>query len=414
MEFNKGNYEWWEYFIMPWIAGIVGWGTNVLALQMTFGPIEFFGYEFFRIKGQPWGLIGWQGIIPTKAKKMASVCFDLMSKRLIDTKEIFGRLEPTKFAEVMEDGLLLVVDDIVNEVAYAHFPKVWSTLPQEVKDELIVMTDSACPQFLAAFMKDILENVEEILDIKDMCVKACVRNKKLVVKIFQEVGEKEFIFIRQSGFYFGFLFGSLQMTVWMFYNGQWILPVCGFLVGYITNWVALKIIFRPLEPKKFGSFTLHGVFLKRQDVVSETFARVICVEILHPKAMWNAILRGPHHESFQAMLRAHSIQFTEQIVGGLKPLVLATVGKEEFAQIKEEIATKIMKKLPSIVDRSYEYMTQAFDLENTMKEKMQALSHTEFENVLHPAFQEDEILLIMVGGVLGLIVGVFQLFTLFA
>ena len=41
-------------------AGFVGYLTNVLALEMTFRPIEFFGIELFRIKGQPWGFFGWQ------------------------------------------------------------------------------------------------------------------------------------------------------------------------------------------------------------------------------------------------------------------------------------------------------------------------------------------------------------------
>lgn len=35
------KYEWWEYFLIPWIAGFVGYFTNVLALHMTFYPIEF-------------------------------------------------------------------------------------------------------------------------------------------------------------------------------------------------------------------------------------------------------------------------------------------------------------------------------------------------------------------------------------
>ena len=60
MGFGVGDYPWWQYFIMPFMAGVVGWGTNVLALQMTFYPIEFIGIELFRIKNQPWGLFGWQ------------------------------------------------------------------------------------------------------------------------------------------------------------------------------------------------------------------------------------------------------------------------------------------------------------------------------------------------------------------
>jgi uncharacterized membrane protein YheB (UPF0754 family) len=44
---------------------------------------------------------------------------------------------------------------------------------------------------------------------------------------------------------------------------------------------------------------------------------------------------------------------------------------------------------------------------------MQELPSEEFEGVLHPAFQEDEITLIFLGGVLGAIVGIIQLFVLF-
>lgn len=41
-------------------AGIIGYITNVLALEMTFRPLEFIGYECFRVKDQPWGLFGFQ------------------------------------------------------------------------------------------------------------------------------------------------------------------------------------------------------------------------------------------------------------------------------------------------------------------------------------------------------------------
>lgn len=174
------------------------------------------------------------------------------------------------------------------------------------------------------------------------------------------------------------------------------------------------MIFRPLKPIKIGCWTIQGIFLKRQKEVSETFARVNCVEILHTQAVWEAILTGPLHKNFFAMLRAHSIVFTEKMIGGLKPFAVAAMGGEQFAKMKEDIATKISEKLPTIIDQSYEYMTEALDMETTIREKMKELSSEEFEGVLHPAFEEDEILLILIGGVLGLVVGVLQLFALFA
>ena len=116
---------WWKYFLIPWIDGIVGYLTNVLALQMTFWPIEFIGIPLFRIPNEPWGIIGWQGIIPTKAEKMASIAFDLITTKLINIQQIFDQVDPNRFAEVMDDALLLLMDKVINEVAMETMPRAW-------------------------------------------------------------------------------------------------------------------------------------------------------------------------------------------------------------------------------------------------------------------------------------------------
>ena len=60
---------------------------------------------------------------------MATICADLMTTRLFDIKEIFGRLEPEKFYECMEDRLLLMIDEILNDVGNRYMPKTWNYMP---------------------------------------------------------------------------------------------------------------------------------------------------------------------------------------------------------------------------------------------------------------------------------------------
>ncbi len=55
------EYAWWTYVLIPNIAGIVGYGTNAIALEMTLYPLEFVGIKLFRLENEPWGLFGWQG-----------------------------------------------------------------------------------------------------------------------------------------------------------------------------------------------------------------------------------------------------------------------------------------------------------------------------------------------------------------
>ena len=80
---------------------------------------------------------------------------------------------------------------------------------------------------------------------------------------FQDIAHKELSFLINSGFGFGFILGIFQMIQLMLFPANWTLPVGGAVVGYITNWIALKNIFEPVNPIKLGPFTLQGMFLKR-------------------------------------------------------------------------------------------------------------------------------------------------------
>lgn len=61
------------YLIIPLIAAVVGWVTNWMAVQMIFYPIEFRGIPIWRRAEVPFGLLGWQGIVPCKTRPMTEV-----------------------------------------------------------------------------------------------------------------------------------------------------------------------------------------------------------------------------------------------------------------------------------------------------------------------------------------------------
>jgi len=61
-----------RYASIPVVAGLLNWATNFLAVKMIFYPINFVGLKFRTWPEQPFGLIGWTGIVPVKAASMAS------------------------------------------------------------------------------------------------------------------------------------------------------------------------------------------------------------------------------------------------------------------------------------------------------------------------------------------------------
>ena len=297
---------WYIYGLIPIISGLVGFGTNWVALKMTFYPLEFWPIKIWQPKDQPVGLFGWQGIIPAKAATMASDFTDMMLKELFSIEatlsqtqnltqkscilklrpqrqEIFSRIDPPTMAQRMKPGMTPIIAVVVSELAEEFAPTVWASLPVEVHREVYAAVLEKTDGFIVGLMEEMQRGILKVFDLHHMVMKASEENKQLLVDIFQNVGDEEFGFIERSGFYFGFLFGIPQSVLYYYYDAWWILPVAGFFVGYLTNFLALWVIFNPLDPYEtpFGNF--QGVFLKRQAVVAKEFSEMVEDKFLQPK-----------------------------------------------------------------------------------------------------------------------------------
>ena len=71
------------------------------------------------------------------------------------------------------------------------------------------------PEIVASMMADIQDNIQDVFDIKSMVMDAFTRDRSMLVRFFQDIGYKEFAFVQNSGLWFGFLFGCIQMLIWM-------------------------------------------------------------------------------------------------------------------------------------------------------------------------------------------------------
>jgi len=159
-------------------------------------------------------------------------------------------------------------------------------------------------------------------------------------------------------------------------------------VGYVTNWIALKWIFEPLYPTQCGPFLLQGLFLKRQNAVSEEFSSYISSNILTSRRVWQSILSEPNLNEFNKIIR-RQIPFLSGV---------------QLAAITSHLQSSLSNSQHAL----HQYINQQLDLQRLLIERMRKLSPAEFEQVLHPIFQEDEVILIAAGGVLGFLAGALQ------
>ncbi len=389
--------------IMPFTYGFVGWFTNWLALKMTFYPIKFWGIPPF---------LGWQGIIPRKAHKMAAKSVDIITGRLLKIEEVFDKIDPVGIEKELKPLIEQMIEESTRDVIDQINPLLWEKMPDNLKKEIFKSARSQVPEAFKTIVSDIRINILQVFDLKGMVLrKLSGDNVVLVVDMFQSIGKPEFKFIEKSGLYFGLILGMGQIVAWVLYPMGWTLPLQGVIVGYLTNYLALEMIFRPYYEKKYlGVFKYQGLFLKRQDEVSRQYSQFVAKHILNARNILEEILYGKAADAVFNIIRNSAIKSVENTASIAKPFISLTVGDEKYRTMRKTIVTRMMEMAPQSIERLEGYVGVAMELEDTMYDRMRKLTPEEFESVLRSAFQEDELLLIIVGAILGAMVGLGQAF----
>lgn len=400
-----------RYGSIPVIAAIIGYGTNVVALQMMFYPLEFVGcFPHLKIGcGLDLPLCGWQGVIPMKAADMATMCVELLTRKLISIEEIFSRLNPERVAEEVADMMPDVVSSVINEAGRRHCPKLWEHMPARVRKQLEdgVLAESGV--MMASFIRELQKNITDAFDLKACVVDVMVDDRTILNDTFLLCGAEEFEFIKVSGFYLGFFFGLFQMLVWMFVKSWWILPLCGVLVGYFTNVVALKVIFLPIEPRTIcRGVTVQGLFLQRQHEVSALYGKQVAERVLSAPVLLNALVTGPKSDKMFTLVDKHVSACMEDQAGYYKSMFLLSIGSETWIDFRGGVCNEFRKRLPALLTKIRGYVQETLEIEDTLCARLRNLPPAEFERLLHAVFEQDEFKLILVGAILGALVGFAQ------
>merc|ERR1712151_1002929 len=125
--------------------------------------------------------------------------------------------------------------------------------------------------------------------------------------------------------------------------------------------------------------------------VSEQFSEYISGVTLCSQRVFQDALNGPNKDIFASIVNSR-IPLPRKSVESLEEVLRESVGSAAGAS-----------------HPLHAYCNKALALGSTLETKMKAMSTKEFEQVLHPIFQEDEMILILAGAVLGAAAGGLQL-----
>jgi uncharacterized membrane protein YheB (UPF0754 family) len=410
---------------IPLFTGAIGYVINWTGVWMLFYPVRFAGFRLpglasavtllprriQQIPGFMHGAVGWQGIIPSRAAKMGSIAVDKGIAKLGSPSEFYRRLDPERIAEHIIATSRQDVRDVVERIMRRENPGLWDDLPPRVREAVHARVQEQLPDIVREVTEEIGDNIDQLLDVKLMVIRQMEERPELANRVFRDVGERELRLIVNLGFVFGLLLGIPVVGITFAFPYWWALPVCGVVVGWVTNLLAIYMIFEPVQPRRLGPVVLHGLFLRRQREVADVYAGIIADDIVTIGNIGEQLMHGPRSDRTRLMLESSLRPAVDRAAGGTvtREAVRLAVGSREYETIRESVATEAARyTMTPLTDPEFN-RRQAERVEELLSGRMREMSYPDFVELLRSAIREDEWLLYLHGAVLGFGAGLVHL-----
>jgi len=389
----------WMQLTIPLVAAIIGWFTNWVAIKMMFYPVDFFGIKPY---------LGWQGIIPANAVRLARTGLELVTSSVLKIPQLFDDFDPKALVQSESDKLNRLVRAAIELKAKEQLPQMWAALSPQIREQVFQIAENEVRQLSIEVFSAAAADIETLIDVKRIVTDAVKRDKRLMNETFLRVGKKEFRFIEYSGFWFGLVFGVPQLILWLFFPASWTLPTFGFLVGYATNWLALYLIFEPKLPRRFLGVTVQGLFHRRQKEIAKEFAEVVSQRVFNNENLFREISSGEPRQKLMAIVNAKADELIARYQN--HPMAAMIMKPDLVGQLKTDLLRDVEAEMFRPGSLVQQFVDKSERIRDVLAERMAVMEPTAFENVLRPAFKQDEWRLIVAGAVLGLAVGALQVF----
>lgn len=184
------------------------------------------------------------------------------------------------------------------------------------------------------------------------------------------------------------------------------LPAIGAAIGWFTNRLAVRMIFRPIKPKNILGIRVQGLIGRRQKELAKSIGEVVGGHLVQHAD----IVQGLGTIDLEALLGDVLERGMDEKVQELRalPLIGGFLTEERIADLRSSLVKGILADRDALTGAIEQAVEAGLDVPKLVREKVEEFPVERIEElILHVASKELRAIEIL-GGVLGLLIGFAQ------
>ena len=199
------------------------------------------------------------------------------------------------------------------------------------------------------------------------------------------------------------------MNYWL-----WSIPIISAFIGWVTNWIAIKMLFHPRNPIKILGITVQGIFPKRQQQFAQKLGQLVGQELLSFTDIKEQISNADQLKKIYPIIEPHIDHFLRTKLKEKMPMIAMFIGDKTINMMKEVFMEELQSIIPSMLENYLQSIKDSMDIEQQVLKKVTAFSMDKLEQILYQLMSKEFRFVEIIGAVLGFIIGLVQVgITLF-
>jgi uncharacterized membrane protein YheB (UPF0754 family) len=199
------------------------------------------------------------------------------------------------------------------------------------------------------------------------------------------------------------------MTGWV-----WMTPFVGALIGWLTNFIAIKMLFRPRQPKFIFGFLLQGVIPRRQRDIALKIGEVVEEELLKSEDILKAIDTKELHGQLGAVIEARIDRFLRERLFRGEFLYEKILSREAVQRVKRALITELVNLFPLEVEAAIKQLVEKVNIRKIVADRVAQFDFERLEQIVYRVARTELFWVEISGGVLGFLIGLLQVLLLWA
>jgi uncharacterized membrane protein YheB (UPF0754 family) len=192
----------------------------------------------------------------------------------------------------------------------------------------------------------------------------------------------------------------------------WLTPFVGAFIGWLTNYVAIKMLFRPREPRYILGISLQGVMPRRQRDLALKIGEVVEEELLKSEDILKAINTEEVRGHLTAVIEMRIDRFLREKLFRGEFLYERILSREAVQRVKRTLITELVNLFPLEVETAITQLVEKVNIRKIVADRVTQFDFDRLENLVYRLARTELLWVEYLGGVLGFIIGLLQvLFT---